>query len=212
MRPGVGGIEHVLLELRLQLRELQHHGLEARLALGVERHARQAEVAQRVLEHAAAARRRALPPSLLGDRAVGAIQRLALRQVGLVRGQQRQAGVVGGAQRLGIHHRIQMARPATRCARCRCCSSSSGSTTVAKVGGCERRPAPSRRARLCGEQLRASPVRRAPGGCSRNAAAASWPSSGFSMDFASAGGRHCSDPASLPCSPRVIGTSAAVLM
>ena len=42
------------------------------------------------------------------DVRIGSIQRLALRQVGVKLGQQRQTGVVGCAQWLGIHHGVEM--------------------------------------------------------------------------------------------------------
>ena len=54
-RPGVGRVEHVVVELRRQLRELLLHGLEARLAVGRQLRAAEAEVAQLVLDAAGAA-------------------------------------------------------------------------------------------------------------------------------------------------------------
>ncbi len=50
MRPGVHRIQHVLVEPGLQLRELLHHRLETALAVRVEAHARQTEIAQRMLD------------------------------------------------------------------------------------------------------------------------------------------------------------------
>ena len=51
VRPVIGGIQHLFLELRLQQREFAHDGLEARLAIRRQRHAGEAEIAQRALEH-----------------------------------------------------------------------------------------------------------------------------------------------------------------
>ena len=53
---------------------------------------------------------------LVGDGVVGPEQRLALREVGLIGGQKRQAGVVTAAQRSGIQHRVQVThrRPGAR--------------------------------------------------------------------------------------------------
>ncbi len=106
--PTVGRIEHVLLELRLQAGELQHHLLEALLVGGGESDAGEPEVAQRVLEHSAlhGVERSALA---LLDGAVSAVERLALGKIRLVRREERQAGVVRRAQRLGVEHRVEMA-------------------------------------------------------------------------------------------------------
>jgi len=51
--PAVGGIEHVLLELCLQLGQLEHHRLEALLAYGIQPDTAQAKIPQRVLDHLA---------------------------------------------------------------------------------------------------------------------------------------------------------------
>src|SRR5207302_775316 len=113
--PAVGGVQHVLLELRLQLGELEHRGLEALLTLGREPDSGEAEVPHRMLDHLALHRgeRRAF---LIGDGAIGVEQRLALREVGLVGGQERQAGVVAAAERVGVLHRVQVThrRPGAR--------------------------------------------------------------------------------------------------
>ena len=113
--PAVGGVQHVLLELRLQLREFEHGGLEPCLAVGGQTHAGEAKIAHGVLEQLALDRRQC-GAFLLGNRAVGPEQRFALRQVRVVRGQERQAGVVAGTQRVRVEHRVQMAhgRPGAR--------------------------------------------------------------------------------------------------
>ena len=115
MRPAVGGIEHLLLEFRLQQRQLAHDGLEARLGLRRQRHAGEAEIAQCAFQHRELHRVQ-LRALVVADILVGVIERFALRQVGVILRQQRQAGVVGGAQRLGIHHGIEMSdrRPGAR--------------------------------------------------------------------------------------------------
>ena len=116
VRPGVHRVEHVLLELRAELRELLHHGLEALLALLRQADAGEPEILERALEHAALRADRGGRLSLRGDGAVGAVQRLALREVGPVVREQRQAGVVAGAQLVGIQHAVQVAdrRPGAR--------------------------------------------------------------------------------------------------
>jgi hypothetical protein len=113
--PGVGGVQHVFLEARLQLRELEHRRLEALLAIDRQPHTGEAEVAHGVLDHPSL-HRRELAPLLVGDGAVGAEQRLALRQIRLVGRQQWQAGVVAAAQAFGIEDRVQVAhrRPGAR--------------------------------------------------------------------------------------------------
>ncbi len=57
-----------------------------------------------------------LPDSFAAIARVGAIQRFALREIGPVVRQQRQAGVVAGAQLVGIEHAVQVAdgRPGAR--------------------------------------------------------------------------------------------------
>jgi len=45
----------------------------------------------------------------LRDAFVGAVERLALGEIGLVRGEEGQAGVIGGTQCLGIEHGVEMA-------------------------------------------------------------------------------------------------------
>src|SRR5215831_13676445 len=79
--PGVSGIEYVLLELRLQLRQLQHRRLEALLALGREPHAGKAEVAHGVRDQLTLYRAED-GTLLLGDGAIGAVERLALGEIG----------------------------------------------------------------------------------------------------------------------------------
>ncbi len=114
-RPGIHRVEHVLLELRAELRELLHHFLEALLPLGRQAHAREPEVLERALQHPAL--RAVERARFVGrDGAVRAVQRLALREVGPVVSEQRQAGVVAGAQLVGIQHAVQVAdrRPGAR--------------------------------------------------------------------------------------------------
>ena len=108
VRPAVRRIQYVLFELRLQLRELQHHVLEAALAFGVQADAGEAEVSQRMFHHALFHRPERIPLAP-GNALICAIQRLALGEIRLVRGEKRQAGVVARAQLLGIEDRVQMA-------------------------------------------------------------------------------------------------------
>ncbi len=91
--PAVRGVEDILLELRLQLRELEHDCLELLLARCIQSDAGEPEVAQRVLDDLALHRTQG-SPLLLGDGVVGAVQLLALGEIRLVGGKQRQAGVV----------------------------------------------------------------------------------------------------------------------
>jgi len=106
-RPGVGGVEHVLVEPGLHRGEPLHHRAEALLPLGRQRHAGQAEVAQRILDHLALLRseRGALG---VHHRLVGRAQLGVLAELGVVGGEQRQAGVVGGAQLVAVHHAVQV--------------------------------------------------------------------------------------------------------
>ena len=53
MGERVGRVEHVLLELRGERRQLEHHGLEALLLRAGQRDAGEAEIEQRMLEHGA---------------------------------------------------------------------------------------------------------------------------------------------------------------
>ncbi len=110
-----GGIQHVLLELRAEAGELQHHRLEAILLRAVERHAGEAEIDQRVVHHGELLGIQ-LRGFVLAHRAVGAEQPFVLAEVGAVLRQQRQAGVVALAQCLVVHHAIEMAdrRPGAR--------------------------------------------------------------------------------------------------
>ncbi len=151
VRERVGRIEHVLLELRGEPRKLEHHFLEALLAIRGQGHARETEVAQRVLHHGALC---AVEPGAfaLVHGEIRAIELLALAEIGAVRGEQRQARVVLGAQRFGVHHRVEIAhrRPA---ARERCCRSSTGSTTEANVGAVDCSTS-RRRARFCSSSAR----------------------------------------------------------
>ena len=106
--PGVGRIEHVLLELRLQRRQFEHRRLEAFLLPRVERDAREPELAQHVLDDAQL-HGVELARFALRDRGVCTVKRFALRKVGMVFGQERQAGVVGLAQRRGVRDGVQVA-------------------------------------------------------------------------------------------------------
>ncbi len=82
--------------------------LKRALRGGSSAHAREPEVLQRVLDDLSLHRvqRAALA---LGDLKIGAVQRLALRDIGLEFRQQRQAFVVGAAQRLTVHDGIEVA-------------------------------------------------------------------------------------------------------
>ncbi len=110
--PAVGGVEDVLLELRLQLGELQHHRLEALFALHGQADSGEPEIAQRMLDHLFLdwSERRAL---FCGDRAIGPVERFALCEIRLVGGEQRQAGVVACAQCIGIQYPRSDGSPAT---------------------------------------------------------------------------------------------------
>ena len=52
-RPGIGRVQHVLVELRLRRRQPLHQFAKALLVLGLERHTRQPEVTQRVVHQLA---------------------------------------------------------------------------------------------------------------------------------------------------------------
>ena len=108
LRPGVGAVEHVFLEARLLTRQLLHQGAKAQLALGVERHAGKAKVAQRIVDELALRRVQGLAVALQ-DRGVGPIQRLVLPQLGLVLADEGQAGVIGSAQLGRIRDRVEVA-------------------------------------------------------------------------------------------------------
>ena len=114
-RPRVHGVEHVFFELGGERRQLLHHGLVSGFAFRRQSHAREPEVFERAFDDAAlgGVERAGF---VRGDRRVGAEQGLALRQVGPVVRQQRQAGVVAGAQFVGIEHAVQVAdgRPGAR--------------------------------------------------------------------------------------------------
>ena len=111
----IGGVEHVFFEARAQVGEFEHDRFKALLLRTVECDTRQTEVEQHVFDQ-----------GLLGGAERGRlachdglesfVQRLALADLGAVVGQQRQAGVVGLAQRLGIEHAIEVTdgRPAAR--------------------------------------------------------------------------------------------------
>ena len=130
----------------------------------------------------------------LRDALIGAIQRLALRKVRLIGGEQRQAGVVAGAQRLRIQHGIQMAdrRPDARDAVLQLFerldhAGEGGLGDARELAIDARRPRPA---------LPASRARRARDGCAGTAAAAREREVGFSM-----GGRHSSRSVP-PCNMR----------
>ena len=82
-RPGVHGVEHVFFELGGERGQLLHHGLVSRLAFRRQADAREPEILERAFDDAALGgveRARFVG----GDGAVGAEQRLALREVGPV--------------------------------------------------------------------------------------------------------------------------------
>ncbi len=108
VRPSVGGVEHVLFELCLQLGELQHHRLEALFALHRQADSGEPEFAQGVLDNLLL-HGSERGPFFFGDRPIRPVERLALREIGLVGGQQWETGVVARPQRIGIQHRVQMA-------------------------------------------------------------------------------------------------------
>jgi len=106
-RPGLGRVEHVLVELRLGAGECLHQLAEAGLARRRQRHAGKAEVAQQVVEQLAlrTVERRTLA---LADRLAGPREDLVLAHLGVVVGEQHAAAVVGGAQVIAVEHRIQV--------------------------------------------------------------------------------------------------------
>ncbi len=106
--PAVRGVEHVLLELRLELRELEHHGLEALLARWLQANASESEITQRVLEESTLNGSQR-GPLLLRDSPVRAVQRLALREIGLVGRKEREARVVTDSERLRVQDGVEMA-------------------------------------------------------------------------------------------------------
>ncbi len=113
--PCLGGVEHVFLELRAQQRHFLRDGAEAGPRLRLQRHAGEAEVAQRVPEDFP------LPglelfPLFLEHAREGAEQPFMLADLAAVLREQRQAGVVSFAQGLGVLHGIQVAdgRPGAR--------------------------------------------------------------------------------------------------
>jgi hypothetical protein len=105
---GLGGIDEMLLELRLQLRQAQRQRAEALLLRLRQGDAGEAEIAQRV-GHGLAPRR-ALVGEVLAPRdlLVGAVQRPALGQLEPPGRDLGQAGVVGGAPGLGVLHAPQV--------------------------------------------------------------------------------------------------------
>ena len=107
LAPGIGGIQHVLIELGLHLRELLHQRLVTRLLVLRQRHARQFEIAQRIVQQLALCRIQ-FGCFIALHLFIGAIQLFVLAQIGVPGAEQGQAGVVRGAQLVGIHHAIQM--------------------------------------------------------------------------------------------------------
>ncbi len=114
-RPRVGRVEHVLVELGLQRRQLFDQRFELGLLVRRQRDAGESEVAQRVLQELALPG--CQPIALVGeDRLVRAIQALVLRKLGVPRREQRQTGVVRGAQLVAVDDAIHVAdgRPRAR--------------------------------------------------------------------------------------------------
>ena len=108
LAPGVGGIQYVVAEAAAQFRQAF---AQPRVLLFLPRgqcHSRQAKVPQHVID-------RLLPGAVqgsefiaLGKLAVGLIQAAVLAAPGAVLRQQRQAGVVGGAQFFAVGDAVQV--------------------------------------------------------------------------------------------------------
>ena len=113
--PRVGRVEHVLVELRLRGGEPLHDLAEALLAVVRQRDAGETEIAQRVLDQLALLGREGRAGTVR-HALVGGAELGVLAELGVVCGQQRQAGVVGGAQIVTVHHAVQVAdgRPGAR--------------------------------------------------------------------------------------------------
>ena len=106
--PGIGGVEHILLELALPGGEFLLDVLEAFFVGFVQFRARQAKVAQDVVDDFLLRGREAGEIRARRHCLVGAVQALVLLELGAVVAELRQTVVVGGAQRLIVHHRIKM--------------------------------------------------------------------------------------------------------
>ncbi len=106
-RPGVGGVEQVLLELRLQRGQVLHQRTEPRLLRRGQRHARETEITQTVLDDLAL--RRVEPGIDVGDGSIGPEQILVLTQLSAVVAEFGQTAVVGIAQRFGVDYRVHVA-------------------------------------------------------------------------------------------------------
>ena len=106
--PRLGRIEHVLLELGAELRELSRHVLEPRLLLLGQVDTGEAEIAKRVLDELSLRLGERGESRAFGDRAVGAIERFVLTHLGVVLAEQRERRVVDLAQRLVVGHRVQV--------------------------------------------------------------------------------------------------------
>ena len=115
LRERLGRIEHVLVELRLRERKPFHHLAKTLFAVLRQRDTGQPEIAQRVLEQLALRRGKRRSFALEQPPIRGA-ERVVLRELGVIGGQQRQAGVVGGAQLRSVQDRVQVAdrRPDAR--------------------------------------------------------------------------------------------------
>ena len=104
--PSVGGVQHVLFELGLQLRQFLHDVFVAGFGSRGQAHAGQLEVAQRVVQYLAL---HGVQPNGRGLQAlVGGMKFLVLANLRAVFGHERHAGVVRGAQLWRIHHGIQV--------------------------------------------------------------------------------------------------------
>ncbi len=101
--PGLGGVEQILGEFRLQRRKLLLDDLVAFPLGRLQLDAGQAEVTQGVVDDAALSRVEACVLLPLGDLPVGTEQPLVLAQLGAVGAQLGQAGIVGGAQGVAVH-------------------------------------------------------------------------------------------------------------
>ena len=114
-RPGIGGVEHVLVELRLRRRQALHEFAEALLVCGRERDTGEPEVTQRIVDELALFRLQGGVLRVL-DALVGRAQRSVLRDLGVIRGEQGQARVIGGPQFVAVGNAVEMAhgRPGAR--------------------------------------------------------------------------------------------------
>ncbi|MNH08140.1 hypothetical protein D3C79_675480 [compost metagenome] len=108
LAPALGRIQHVVAEAGGQLGETGLDLAVALLRLGGQAYAGQAKIAQGILDLLALGAAQQREVVALGQLAIGLVEALVLADIGLELGQQRQAGVMGLAQRLAVEHGIEM--------------------------------------------------------------------------------------------------------